>query len=163
MILMHGGEISLHVDGTASYFGGTMCVWEDLDSDRLNLFDLEAMAREHGYVMTMKMWWRNPQVPDVLKLNELCTDSDLMDACLASKSNNQEIEIYYEHLEPVPLEVIPPPNFNEDENVVIVITPPVVHVVDEEEVITPPVMEEVEVTQNAPNGTPQTQAPQVKW
>ncbi|XP_057429396.1 uncharacterized protein LOC130722617 isoform X2 [Lotus japonicus] len=110
LILYHGGLLEFSGEnGSVSYEGGQMCVWEDLDFDRINVNIVTLMGKEHGYAVFQNIWWRDPTVSEDIVLNELSTDRDIMDICKAAKLNNGEIEIYFEHPHHKPLSMIPPP------------------------------------------------------
>src|ERR1044072_650127 len=86
-----------------------MCVWEGIPREEYNLFDIERIRKSHGYQRFEKIWWRNPQVdgPEMYQLRELLTDNDICSMTNVSMSNNDEIELYFEHPPiPVPLQTI---------------------------------------------------------
>lgn len=59
-ILHHGGKLMVEEDnGGVRYYGGQMCVWEDIGGDTINIFMLEDLAETHCYPRFEKIWWRN--------------------------------------------------------------------------------------------------------
>ena len=98
-MIRHGGKLDYIDEGNLLYQGGEMCVWEGIPRDEYNKFDLENMAKCHGYVNFEKIWWRNPQVegPEIFQLREVLTDVDILSMTSVSVSNNGEIELFFEH------------------------------------------------------------------
>ncbi|KAJ1428629.1 hypothetical protein SESBI_08729 [Sesbania bispinosa] len=75
VIMHHGGKLMRNEDNELDYIGGEVDVWEDLDSDYISRKSLEDGLRE--------LRWD--------------CDTDVLDMCIASMRNDEEIEVFIEH------------------------------------------------------------------
>lgn len=118
LIVYHGGMLQRYKNGVLEYVGGEMDVWEELDSDTLNLFDLVAIVKScRGHDNIEQFFWRVPNRDLNVGLRQLTTDSSFMEMVNAALSNGNEIELYYENpiMELEPIMSLPP--IEEEENV----------------------------------------------
>ncbi|KAJ1433263.1 hypothetical protein SESBI_06206, partial [Sesbania bispinosa] len=99
LILHHGGKLLRNEQRVLEYVGGEVDVWEDLECDILNRFVIIDLCKLHKYHDIQHCYWLYPERDLDLGLREIRKDhdSDIVDMCLASKHNNGEIEIFFEH------------------------------------------------------------------
>ncbi|KAJ1376705.1 hypothetical protein SESBI_49659 [Sesbania bispinosa] len=99
LILHHGGKLLRNEQRVLEYVGGEVDVWEDLECDILNRFVIIDLCKLHKYHDIQHFYWLYPERDLDLGLREIRKDhdSDIVDMCLASKHNNGEIEIFFEH------------------------------------------------------------------
>jgi hypothetical protein len=108
MIFHHGGDFIKFGNADLQYIGGQMCVWERLEADFLNKFDLEAMVKKCGsYFNINHIWYLLPEMNNLDGLREVVNDKDFMDMVSVAKDNNNEIELYFEHGMEVPTIIVP--------------------------------------------------------
>lgn len=84
-------------EGILEYVNGEVCVWPDIDLDMLNMFTIEYLCKQHNNYRLEKKWWLTPRTELEFGLRELSQDDDIMNMFKASRRNNGEIEIFYEH------------------------------------------------------------------
>ncbi|GAU51091.1 hypothetical protein TSUD_185210 [Trifolium subterraneum] len=98
MIFHHGGDLVKFGSNDLQYIGGQMCVWDKLEADFLNKFDLESMVRNCGrYFNISHIWYLLPEMTMLDDLRKLVNDKDFMDMVSVAKDNNNEIELFFEH------------------------------------------------------------------
>ncbi|WJX67444.1 hypothetical protein P8452_51910 [Trifolium repens] len=108
LIFHHGGDFIKFGNADFQYIGGQMCVWERLEADFLNKFDLEAMVKKCGsYFNINHIWYLLPEMNNLDGLREVVNDKDFMDMVSVAKDNNNEIELYFEHGMEVPTIIVP--------------------------------------------------------
>ncbi|GAU22895.1 hypothetical protein TSUD_377070 [Trifolium subterraneum] len=85
-----------------------MCVWDKLEADFLNKFDLEAMVKKCGrYFNISHIWYLLPEMTMFHGLRKLVNDKDYLDMVFVAMDNNNEIELYFEHGVEVPQFIAP--------------------------------------------------------
>ncbi|KAJ1384595.1 hypothetical protein SESBI_42424 [Sesbania bispinosa] len=99
VILHHGGKLLRNEQRVLEYVGGEVDVWEELECNIMNRFVIIDLCKLHKYHDIQHCYWLNPERDLDLGLREIRKDhdSDIVDMCLASKHNNGEIEIFFEH------------------------------------------------------------------
>ncbi|KAJ1406200.1 hypothetical protein SESBI_25268 [Sesbania bispinosa] len=99
LILHHGGKLLRNEQRVLEYVGGEVDVWEELECDLLNRFLIIDLCKLHKYHDIQHCYWLYPEIDLDLGLREIRKDhdSDIVDLCLASKHNNGEIEVFFEH------------------------------------------------------------------
>jgi hypothetical protein len=108
LIFHHGGDFIKFGNADLQYIGGQMCVWERLEADFLNKFDLEAMVKKCGsYFNINHIWYLLPEMNNLDGLREVVNDKDFMEMVSVAKDNNNEIELYFEHGMEVPTIIVP--------------------------------------------------------
>ncbi|KAJ1377542.1 hypothetical protein SESBI_48798, partial [Sesbania bispinosa] len=99
LILHHEGKLLRNEQRVLKYVGGEVDVWEELECDILNRFVIIDLCKLHKYHDIQHCYWLYPERDLDLGLREIRKDhdSDIVDMCLASKHNNGEIEVFFEH------------------------------------------------------------------
>ncbi|KAJ1403289.1 hypothetical protein SESBI_27437 [Sesbania bispinosa] len=99
LILHHGGKLLRNEQRVLEYVGGEVDVWEEIDCDLLNRFLIIDLCKLHKYHDIQHCYWLYPERDLDLGLREIRKDcdADIVDLCLASKHNNGEIEVFFEH------------------------------------------------------------------
>ncbi|KAJ1394772.1 hypothetical protein SESBI_33896 [Sesbania bispinosa] len=99
LILHHGGKFLRNEQRVLEYVGGEVDVWDYLECDILNRFVIIDLCKLHKYHHIEHCYWLYPERDLDGGLSEIRKDhdSDIVDMCLASKHNNGEIEVFFEH------------------------------------------------------------------
>ncbi|AES63297.2 hypothetical protein MTR_2g007200 [Medicago truncatula] len=103
LIMHHGGCLERDKYRRLTYVRGEFCVWEKMGVDEVCLWDIEKMVKKcSGYLKVSKMWYLKPfkGAEDDLNicLNPLKTDKHFLDMVKVAKANENEVEIYAQHV-----------------------------------------------------------------
>ncbi|KAK7397195.1 hypothetical protein VNO78_18362 [Psophocarpus tetragonolobus] len=99
LILHHVGKLLRNYQKVLEYVGGEIDVWEELECNLLNRFLIIDLCKLHKYHDIQHFYWLYPERDFDIGLREIRKDYDIdiTDLCLASKHNNEEIEVFFKH------------------------------------------------------------------
>lgn len=102
LILHHGGVLERDNNRRLKYIGGETCVWDKIESDDINMFEIESLVKHcKGYHIIAKLSYMKPYKGVTSDLNiclyPLTTDNHVMDMVKVARANGNEVEIFVEH------------------------------------------------------------------
>ncbi|RYR41654.1 hypothetical protein Ahy_A08g038060 [Arachis hypogaea] len=106
LVYHHGGRLERNFKGVTVYSGGQVSLIPRVNVDMLNLFFMEGLFKDLGYIQWKKFYWGKPDAGGGVALKLLRLDRNVVNMYEdAIKNDDRVVYVYWEHIVDIPTEV----------------------------------------------------------
>ncbi|RYR50970.1 hypothetical protein Ahy_A06g026031 [Arachis hypogaea] len=106
LVYHHGGRLERNRKGVTVYSGGQVSLIPRVNVDTLNLFFMEGLFKDLGYIQWKNFYWGKPDAGGGVALKLLRLDRDVVNMYEdAIRNDDRVVHVYWEHTVDTPVEV----------------------------------------------------------